>query len=51
VPIAGVVPEPAHLPPGCSFAPRCDRRIDACEQAPPAVTLLAPRHRVACIRA
>ena len=26
VPIAGVVPEPANLPPGCSFAPRCDRR-------------------------
>jgi peptide/nickel transport system ATP-binding protein len=51
MPIAGVVPEPANLPPGCSFAPRCDRRIDACEAASPAATELAPQHRVACIRA
>jgi peptide/nickel transport system ATP-binding protein len=51
MPIAGVVPEPANLPPGCSFAPRCDRRIEACETAPPAATELAPHHRVACIRA
>jgi len=51
VPIAGVVPEPANLPPGCSFAPRCDRRIEACEIAPPASTELSPQHRVACIRA
>ena len=42
VPIAGVVPEPANLPPGCSFAPRCDRRIEACEIAPPLATELAP---------
>ncbi len=51
VPIAGVVPEPANLPPGCSFAPRCDRRVEACEQAPPASTELTPQHRVACLRA
>jgi peptide/nickel transport system ATP-binding protein len=51
VPIAGVVPEPANLPPGCSFAPRCDRRIEACERALPADTDLSPQHRVACIRA
>jgi peptide/nickel transport system ATP-binding protein len=51
MPIAGVVPEPANLPPGCSFAPRCDRRIDACEIVPPASTELSPQHRVACIRA
>jgi len=51
MPIAGVVPEPANLPPGCSFAPRCDRRIEACEFAPPPATELAPQHRVACIRA
>ena len=51
VPIAGVVPEPANLPPGCSFAPRCDRRIDACGIAPPPSTVLGADHRVACIRA
>jgi peptide/nickel transport system ATP-binding protein len=51
VPIAGVVPEPWNLPPGCSFGPRCDRRVAACESAPPAVLPLAVDHRVACIRA
>jgi len=50
-PIAGVVPEPSNLPPGCSFAPRCERRIEACEAAPPPSTALAAHHRVACIRA
>jgi peptide/nickel transport system ATP-binding protein len=50
-PIAGVVPEPWNLPSGCSFAPRCDRRIGACEAAPPSSTALAADHRVACIRA
>ena len=50
-PIAGVVPEPWNLPTGCSFAPRCDRRIDACEAAPPLPTLREADHRVACIRA
>ena len=50
-PIAGVVPEPANLPPGCSFAPRCDRHIGACDAAPPPSIALAPAHRVACIRA
>jgi oligopeptide/dipeptide ABC transporter ATP-binding protein len=46
-----MVPEPSNLPPGCSFAPRCDRRIAACEAAPPVPMPLAADHRVACIRA
>ncbi|HSI02218.1 MAG TPA: ABC transporter ATP-binding protein [Reyranella sp.] len=50
VPIAGVVPEPSNLPPGCSFAPRCDRRVAACETATPPGIPLAADHRVACIR-
>src|SRR5258708_7739432 len=51
VPIAGVVPQPGNLPPGCSFAPRCERAIADCELATPVVASLAPGHRVACIRA
>ena len=51
VPIAGVVPEPWNLPSGCSFAPRCERVVADCERVPPASELLAPGHRVACIRA
>jgi len=49
--IAGVVPEPANLPPGCSFAPRCERAIADCGRAPPVAAELVRGHRVACIRA
>ena len=45
------VPEPWNLPRGCSFAPRCSRATDQCEQAPPLPSDLAPHHRVACFRA
>jgi oligopeptide/dipeptide ABC transporter ATP-binding protein len=30
VPIVGRVPQPDELPPGCTFADRCDRAIDIC---------------------
>jgi oligopeptide/dipeptide ABC transporter ATP-binding protein len=31
-PIPGLVPDLAHLPPGCPFAPRCDRARDECRE-------------------
>jgi peptide/nickel transport system ATP-binding protein len=34
-PIRGQVPSILALPPGCSFAPRCDLRIPRCEENPP----------------
>jgi oligopeptide/dipeptide ABC transporter ATP-binding protein len=34
-PIAGMPPDPAQRPPGCSFAPRCPRRRADCEVAVP----------------
>ncbi len=49
--IPGRVPEPWAMPPGCAFAPRCERRIDACEAALPTLRAVAPGHRAACIRA
>ena len=49
--IPGTVPDPRHLPPGCSFAPRCAHRITACTKAPPALRRLGHEHRAACIRA
>lgn len=49
--IPGSVPEPWALPPGCAFAPRCSHCIPACGAAPPALRLLAPGRRAACIRA
>jgi len=49
LPVEGNVPEPWNLPPGCSFAPRCPRRIDACDGRLPPLDLKAPGRRAACI--
>ena len=45
--IAGAVPSPLAMPPGCPFAPRCPKAMAACE-AMPALTEARPGHRVAC---
>ena len=46
--IPGSPPDVAHLPPGCSFAPRCSRATSLCrEQFPPFVEL-APGHHSLC---
>ena len=49
--IPGRVPEPWAMPPGCAFAPRCDRHVAACDLAVPGLDPVAPGHRAACIRA
>jgi peptide/nickel transport system ATP-binding protein/oligopeptide transport system ATP-binding protein len=51
VAIPGALPEPARRPPGCRFAPRCARRIDACIQALPPLDRRAAGHFAACLRA
>jgi oligopeptide/dipeptide ABC transporter ATP-binding protein len=33
--IPGGPPDPAHLPPGCAFEPRCADRVPACADRPP----------------
>jgi peptide/nickel transport system ATP-binding protein len=50
--LPGEPPDPRDHPPGCPFAPRCSRRIDACDEALPDLRP-APTHpgAVACIRA
>jgi peptide/nickel transport system ATP-binding protein len=48
--LAGDPPDPRDLPPGCSFAPRCPRVVDACHEAEPALRELAEGRRAACIR-
>jgi len=43
--IPGLPPDVAHLPPGCPFAPRCDRAEEICRQEyPPFVQLNAGHH-------
>jgi peptide/nickel transport system ATP-binding protein/oligopeptide transport system ATP-binding protein len=48
--IPGSLPNPAQLPPGCRFAPRCGWRIGACTEAVPALEAVEPGHDTACIR-
>ena len=48
--LPGEPPDPRAHPPGCAFAPRCDRVTDACHEALP-VAVPAPTHPgvAACI--
>jgi peptide/nickel transport system ATP-binding protein len=48
--LEGDPPDPRHLPPGCSFAPRCPLAIDECNAAEPPLVEVAPGRPVACIR-
>ena len=49
-PIKGLMPDPADLPPGCTFAPRCPYATEACTQAVPALQSVdgSKTHFVAC---
>jgi oligopeptide/dipeptide ABC transporter ATP-binding protein len=47
--LAGTVPNLIDPPPGCRFAPRCDRATLACTAAVPPMTALATAHDVACL--
>ena len=49
--IEGVVPDPAHLPQGCRFEPRCKYAIERCKQEIPAPEYLEPEHMVRCFEA
>jgi peptide/nickel transport system ATP-binding protein len=37
--IAGAVPNPLNMPPGCPFAPRCPYVMDVCNTMPELKTL------------
>jgi len=49
--IPGRVPDPADMPPGCAFAPRCERHVPGCDAETPALRRLGPARHAACIRA
>ena len=48
--IEGTVPNPLHMPPGCPFSDRCDRKMDICTQLCPALMDMPnkPGRRVRC---
>ena len=48
-PIAGTVPAPDRMPPGCAFAPRCPLTVEDCRTQTPALMLAAQDHRAACL--
>jgi peptide/nickel transport system ATP-binding protein/oligopeptide transport system ATP-binding protein len=47
-PIPGRPPSLAHLPPGCSFAPRCPQAMARCQQQEPAARQVGAGHVVKC---
>jgi peptide/nickel transport system ATP-binding protein len=49
--IPGAVPDPARMPAGCAFAPRCQVAAEACVAASPPLVPVADDRAVACIRA
>ncbi len=46
--IPGLPPDVAHLPPGCPFAPRCDRAEEICRQEYPPFVKLNEEHYSLC---
>jgi oligopeptide transport system ATP-binding protein len=49
-PISGQPPNPAAIPPGCAFHPRCAFRVDACSARAPALEEAGEGRRVRCLR-
>ncbi len=47
-PIPGTIPSLIDPPPGCIFAPRCERRLPICEQEKPGEVAISAEHVVAC---
>jgi len=46
--IPGLPPDPANLPPGCPFAPRCEKVQDICRREFPPLVQLTPDHESLC---
>jgi peptide/nickel transport system ATP-binding protein len=49
--LEGEVADPANVPPGCAFHPRCRYAIPRCRDEVPALEPVAPGHLVSCHRA
>ena len=46
--LKGEVPDPAHLPTGCSFHVRCPKAVASCMVTGPELIEISPNHLVAC---
>ena len=47
-PIRGLMPDPANLPTGCAFHPRCPYADEICEKEVPPVVEVGPGHQCLC---
>jgi peptide/nickel transport system ATP-binding protein len=47
-PIPGLMPDPANLPEGCSFCPRCTASCERCQTENPGLIEVEPGHFVKC---
>ena len=47
-PIDGLMPDPANLPAGCKFHPRCPMAYGLCEEKEPEMVEVAPGHFARC---
>lgn len=47
-PISGLMPDPASLPKGCPFSPRCKDRMDICNEKMPGDVEVSHGHFVKC---
>jgi peptide/nickel transport system ATP-binding protein len=46
-PIPGLMPDPTNLPAGCSFSPRCPKKMSVCDETPPCV-YRSGTHQISC---
>jgi len=49
--IQGSPPDLTRLPPGCAFAPRCERAVERCHAAVPPEAAVEPQHAARCVLA
>lgn len=49
-PIRGLMPDPAKLPEGCAFAPRCSECMHTCSQNPVGLKDIGDSHLVRCLK-
>ena len=49
-PIMGLMPDPADLPSGCAFHPRCPYAVERCRAEEPSTREIEPGHVVMCHR-
>jgi oligopeptide/dipeptide ABC transporter ATP-binding protein len=48
--IPGDPPQPSARPPGCAFAPRCERAVATCSESRPELTQCAGRNQVSSVQ-